>query len=493
MKLNKIISSILLGLMSLSACQGFLDRKPQGEFNPGMVFESETYTLLAVNGIYNQLNAYNLTSVPGLIGEILSDDGNKGGRAGGNPDLNQIDYFNIHPNIPLFNNFWAGLYKGIYNANLVLDNIHLTQTTEEMRNRMTAEARFLRAFYYYQLTFYFGGVPAMTSTTEEQVKPRASQEEILELIKEDLDFAMDHLPSRSEYPAADMGRVTKGAAQALSARIALYRNDMATAKNMAMEVIHSGEYALWEDYSTLWRNEAQNCQESIFEIQAASNLEANVGNRWSQAQGLRSTRDLGWGMNCPSDALLDAYEEGDPRKEATYIAIGDTTFDGHFVNEPQNANEPDSRGFNYKAYVPIDEFTNQESGPINLREIRYAEMLLIAAEALQAEGNEGEARRYLNMVRARARGENQQILPDVTASGTELRHAIWNERRVELAMERQRWFDLIRCDLVEPGYAAKMLEKHGKTAFDYETHKLMPIPGNQIEISNGVLVQNPGY
>jgi hypothetical protein len=197
---------------------------------------------------------------------------------------------------------------------------------------------------------------------------------------------------------------------------------------------------------------------------------------------MRGSPDAGWGFNVPTPALVAAYETGDPRKDATILFRGETTPEGDAI--PPTGDNP---MYNQKSYVPFSTLVPgyNQGAQQNIRVIRYAEVLLMNAEAANELGNANLAKQSLNAVRARARGGNNTILPDITTTDqATLRTAIWNERHVELAMESDRYFDVIR-----QGRAAQIFGPKGWSA----KNTVWPIPQNEIDLSAGVLTQNPGY
>jgi len=235
----------------------------------------------------------------------------------------------------------------------------------------------------------------------------------------------------------------------------------------------------------LFRVPNENCQESVFELQCAL-IPGNSGasfSQYSQVQGVRGVTGGGWGFNVPSPALVAAYEAGDPRKDATIIFRGETTPEGDAI--PLVGDNP---MYNQKSYVPFSLYVNgyNEGCQQNIRVIRYAEVLLMNAEAANETGNTTLALTSLELVRARARGGSLTILPKVTTTDqSALRTAIYNERHVELAMEFDRYFDVIR-----QGRAAAIFGSRGWIA---NKNEVWPLPQSEIDLSAGLLTQNPGY
>jgi hypothetical protein len=242
-------------------------------------------------------------------------------------------------------------------------------------------------------------------------------------------------------------------------------------------------------YSDIFTEDGENSTESLFEIQNHRDETNNFGSDYARVQGVRGAGpwDFGWGFNSPSTTLVDAYEPNDPRRDATILFVGETTPYG----EVPPLNLPNPR-YNQKVYTDPAYRTranNLQADWVNIRILRYADVVLLAAEAANELGQTDLALEYLEMVRARARGGNAAILPEITERDqAALRDLIRHERRIELAMEHDRFFDLVRW-----GIAEEALHAAGKTNFVAGKHELMPIPQDEIDRSNGVLVQNPGY
>jgi hypothetical protein len=351
------------------------------------------------------------------------------------------------------------------------------------------EAHFLRAHFYFNLVRWFGSVPLITrplTQDEFYTQERASVEKLYEQIKADLNIAVTGLPLKSAMEPIDLGRVSKGTAAGLLAKVFLTQGDFTNAAKWAKEVIDSKEYSLYPDYARLFRKEGENGVESLFEIQATA-LEASYAGAtvFNMVQGVRGSPNLGWGFNNPSDDLVRSYESGDPRRDATVLYVGEVLPDGSGVIEDNPSME--NERYNQKAWVESHPGL-QDNGPGNIRILRYADILLIAAESLNEINNPTEALKYLNQVRQRARGTRTTVLPDVVSvDKVTLRERIWKERRIELAMEQQRWFDLVRT-----GQAEKVMKNVGKN-FIKGKHDLFPIPQTEIDLSEGKMTQNPGY
>jgi hypothetical protein len=320
---------------------------------------------------------------------------------------------------------------------------------------------------------------------------RATKEEVYLLIVEDLGYAIANLPVRSAEALADRGRATKGAAQSLMAKVALYQKLFVTAEEQALEVIRSGEYDLEPVFADANGVIGEHGIESVFEV-GAMEVEGSFGDQFANTQGVRGTPNRGWGFNRPSETLRNSFETGDPRLDATIIDIGETLDGVKILGDGTTPDfEYDDNGkisqrecYNQKVWVPGYNTTTQFGH--NRRLIRYADVLLIAAEALNENNKPADALIYLNKVRQRARGVNSAILPDITETAKDkLRALILNERQHELALENTRFWDLVRT-----GRAVEVL---GPLGFVEGKNELLPIPQTEIDISQGTLIQNPNW
>lgn len=477
------LAALLLGV---GACQkDFLDVKPQGEFTPEDFFSSNPQAAEGlVNAIYNKMLDWNIHSFSwNGVSSITSDDAEKGSDPGDTgTDKHELDNYTFSPTSLSFNEIWEGNYQGIARANQALRYLPELTIGDTLKTRLIGEASFLRAYFYFNLVRSFGGVPRVTTVPDptnaadlEAARIRASVADIYALIEADLTTAIANLPEKGQL---DVGRATRGAAQAMLAKAALYQKKWAQVQTLTDALIASGRYALAADYATLWREVGENNIESIFEVQGLG-LTPNKGIQgYAVQQGVRG--QFGWGFNTPTADLAAAYEPGDKRRDATIIFAGETLWDGEKII----ASPPNPR-YNEKAYISRTKETfngNDWESNKNMRVLRFAEVLLMNAEANNELGRATQALERLNLVRVRAG------LPALTmTSQTALRTAIWNERRVELAFEHDRTFDLRR-----QGRAGVVMRAHGKPYVDGK-HDLFPIPQRQIDLSGNKLAQNPGY
>ncbi|CAH1000677.1 SusD-like protein P2 [Neolewinella maritima] len=476
---------VVVLVLTLS-CTDVIDRTPQGEYTLENFFQTEEQAVQSVNAVYNQLRQWQ-THVFSFIGmtDIVSDDSDKGSTPSDGFFLQEIDDFtytatNVGPAT-----VWEGYYTGVFRSNLAIDRIPaVPEMDEALRSRLIGEAQFLRAYFYFNLVRWFGDVPLILEPfpTDFEI-PRTARDEVYAQIEADLRAAADVLPA--SYSGVDVGRVTSGAATAMLAKVTLTRQDFQAAADLALQVINSGQYSLLPSYTQIFTPEGENSSETIFEVQAAAFEIGGGGSQYNEVQGVRGTPNLGWGFNRPSDDLVTSYEAGDPRRDATILYVGEVLPDGSAIVE-DNPNIQGER-YNQKAFVP-DHPGGNGNGPGNIRILRYADLLLIAAEALNEIGQSEQALVYLNQVRTRARGNNPNVLPDVsTTDQSDLRQAVYRERRAELALEQQRWFDLVRT-----GRAAEVMQPL-RPEFTANKNELFPIPQSEIDLSQGALEQNPGY
>ena len=491
--MKSILKLFFIGLLMLQlGCQEeFLDKGLLGELEETNFMQNESDAILATNAIYNTLRDWRyLGGFPFL--DILSDQSRKGSNPSDGIQIQAFEDFTFTPSDAPISGWYSTLYLAIKRTNIVIERAPDIEMDENLKQRLIGEAKFIRAFTYFKLVRGFGGVSLITSTTPERIVPRSTVEAVYELIIDDLLNAIENLPERSDYPPEDLGRATRGAAKGILAKVYLFRNDFSNAAKLSLEVINSGEYSLDPDFENVFSKDGEFGSGSIFEFGGRPEGFAEGGLQYGNTQGVRSNPNRGWGFNRPSWALLESFEEGDPRREGTVIflneildnvqiggddATPDTTFDS-------NGNILEIECYNQKVWVPGT--GPLESWDANYRALRLADVLLIAAESLNETNDPSSALIYLNQVRARARGNNNSILPDITETDKNaLREIILKERNAELALEQHRFFDLIRT-----GKAAEVL---GSLGFQSNKHELLPIPQSEIDLSEGALSQNPGW
>lgn len=469
-----ILFALTTMLLSVS-CSDFLDEDARENI---AIEDQDAYTAEEfITGVYGNFHNWDYAFSYLGITEILSDNADKGSSptdAGGDKGL--LDEMNYTSSAGSFEAMWARWYKSIGAASNTIEFIEKSKlSNEELKNRFLGEAKFLRALNYFFLVRGWGDVPIQ----EFDLINRVPKTEVYQYITDDLLFAEEALPLASKYPSKDIGRATQGAAQGLLAKVYLYQQEWQNAYDYAQKVIDSKEYQLLKNYGDNWKPEYINSKESVFEIQAKGEGDGIIAQgiqQYSQTQGARGgANGWGWGFNTPSESLLKAYNTAKDtiRRNATIIFRNDTLWDGREIGNTENAM------YNYKAYTT--NAPNKDWNDRTIKYLRYSEILLIKAEAANELGKTSEALEALNEVRTRV-----ALAPSTTTDTDKLREEIWNERRLELAMEHDRWFDLVRT-----GKAAETMRAEGKP-FIVGKHELFPIPNKQI-LQTPTMPQNPNW
>ena len=467
--------AVLLSFGVLSSCSDeFLEVESQENvaIEDQETIEAEKF----VNGTYGMFTEWDFAFSWLGVTEMISDNADKGSSAsdsgGDKRDLDQLVHNSTTGSIEAM---WTRFYKTIGRASISIDYTESAKNLDDAtKSRFIGEAKFLRALSYFYLVRMFGDVTIQDINDESANSIRKPKAEVYAYIEADLLDAIEKLPLKNAYQAKDLGRATKGAAQALLAKVYLYQGKNQQAYDMASTVINSGQYDLEADYATTWRKETENGKESLFEIQGRGDAVAHGIQQYSETQGARGTSGWGWGFNTPSQNLLDAFNaEGDAiRRDATIIYRKKKMYDGRQVSTAV-----ENPMYNEKAYSSAN--AGSGDGDKNIRVIRFSEVLLIQAEAANEIGQ--NALTPLNRVRARVK-----LAPVSGLSKDQLRLKIWNERRLELAFEHDRWFDLVRT-----GQARAMMAADGKV-FVTGKHELFPIPNAQL-IQTPSMTQNPGW
>lgn len=496
-----VLAGAMAALATGSCTDSFLDVPPQGQMTPGDYFSTsgDAATEL-VNAVYNALLQTNMHGFPWLgVASITSDDAEKGSSPGDTgTDKDLLQNFTFGPDAISFDNVWEANYVGIIRANYALNTLpHLT-VEKALKKRLVGEASFLRAYFYWNLVRCFGGVPLITFVPDpsdpvqtEAARTRATAQQVYERILADLDAAVDSLTTKAELGPLDLGRATSGAALGLRAKVNMYMGNWPAARSDASAVVLQGLYNLDTPYDMIWREAGENTSGSLFEVQCRGLTPNTAIGGFTETQGIRGM--FGWGFNTPSQSLIDAYPSGDTRYDATVVLPGMTLWDGTVVN--QNTENP---YYNYKAYVSQTKETyNGDSWQTNknYRVLRYADILLILCEALYHDNpDDADIYTYLSQIRTRAG------LTVVTASDFSTPQALLDEillqRRLELAMENDRFFDLIRQG---EQYGQQIPEKalgietNPQSKFSWPKNKVFPIPQKQRQLSGFKLSQNPGY
>lgn len=500
-KMKKIMTGAFFAVvlaMIIPGCTKYLDRKPLSatldDLNQGGL-EGQIYGLYGAirNG---DVAGQGFGGIPWLaMNNFRSDDSEKGSSPSDGADWGVIyDQFQYVKDHWSSNTYWDQHYVLIGQANTALQLADSLKLTDAASLVNIAEARFFRAFAYFDLVRAFGEVPKIdfrVYNPSDSKKPKAKVSEIYALIDADLAYAEANLPAT--WAAKYIGRLTNGAAKSLHAKTMLYRQNWSGALTLCQQVINSGLYSLQSDYAKIFTDAGENSSESIWEIQAhvGANGSDNYFSWYAIAQGVRGAGewDLGWGWNTPTEELVSAFDANDPRKNATILYSGQA--DGVYGKVLPSFPGIPRKYWNKKVYPdPAMQAAtgNRQGGWINQREIRYADVLLMAAEAANEVGgaaNAALAANYLEQIRARARKGAAGVLPPIAfVDQAQMRTAIQNERRFELAMEGERFYDLVRW-----GLAQAVLGGQG-----YQNkHRYYPIPQPAIDFAGGVLVQNPEW
>lgn len=505
--MKKTLYSILFVLLVLAqvSCEDMFDRSPLGQQTEedltGGTYETQVFNMYALMRGFHLTTGNTALAIHGM----RSEDAEKGSTlSDGAATGKMYDDFEYLPSNGMIKSYWGANYTLIHKVNDLLAEMEGNENLTDGDKINMAEAKFMRAFCYFNLVRAFGEVPLIDFKINDAAEaniPKSSVSEIYKLIDDDLKDAETYLPTT--WQSMYVGRLTWGAARAFHARTYMMRNDWGNMRTAAEDVINSKLYNLNTPYDKIFREDGENCSESVFELQCTSTESMpgsnTIGSQFASVQGVRGAGEwnLGWGQHTPTQELADAFEEGDPRKDETLLYFVRNGEDPDLIpankpwgEKPVSNADVIAKYFNKKAYTDPSLRTKYTKGGywVNIRLIRYADVVLMASEAACELNDLPAARNYLEMVRSRARGNNADILPEVTTDDkNELRDAIRHERRVELGMEFDRFYDLVRW-----GIAKEVLHAAGKTGYQ-DRHALLPIPQDEIDKSNGVLVQNPNY
>ena len=497
-KINKIskYSLIVLAAVVLSCKKDYLEGKAYGVPVVENFFKTPTdaqqgliSAYSGLNQLYGKSDFWATLGSDLIFGDIGTDDFIKGGnRVNDNIPLDQKQQYEIPSySIPV-EELWKVNYKGIFYSNLVLSKVPaIPFDNPDDQKQILAEAHFLRAYYYFDLVNSFGGVPKLEEPIEykDGNMARSNESDIYALIESDLKAAIADLPSRFDKGSDYLGRADKGAALGLMMRVSLYQNKMDDVKTYGDQFL-TLPYSLSSDFSTLFNQSGEWNSGSVFEINCTSDVSL-LGNGAVKIMSPRSHK--GGGFMQVKRGLRDAYVVNvDPITNDTIL---DPRYDATFYT-PKDTNGAYGTGWYVRKYswAPFSDYAfptigAAENSANNVRVIRLSDVYLMYAEAIYQSDPTG-AIGYVNKVRERARGAGlyPADLP-ATLIGNDLRDAIYKERRLELAGEGFRYHDLIRTNR-----AKDILVPLG---FQVGVHEIMPIPYTQIQLSKGVLTQNPGY
>ncbi|MEW4922323.1 RagB/SusD family nutrient uptake outer membrane protein [Algibacter sp. 2305UL17-15] len=485
MRLIKTKYTVLFTLLLMYSCgDDFIDVDPQDP-SSNTFFNTEAEYRSALIAAYDPLHS---TYLNVMLGEIASDNTLAGGESATDvPGIQEIDDMIHTPVNQQLRDIWSWMYGGVNRANFIME--FQDKADFSGKNVVLAETRFLRAYYYFELVKWFGDIPFVVDRRfilgEEFDLDRTPKQEVYALIEEDLIFASNNLPAVQ----SEIGRATKGAAQALLGKAYLFQNKYSEAATVLEDVIATGPYDLLTDYSTMFENDNENNIESVFEVQYSDAqgagfdcLQCSEGNVAVGFNGIRNYSgpefESGFSFNVPVQEVVDAFEDGDLRKDVAILDIDAWAED----TGATFATGYEHTGYFNRKYISRQGDLNTGdpnlTNPNNYRAIRFADVLLMAAEALNKGAiSDTRAQQYLNRVRNRAG------LSNVSVTGTNLTNAIYKDRRVELVGEGHRFFDLVRT-----GRAAQEID-----GFVAGKHEVFPIPLIEIQLAGNRWQQNPQY
>lgn len=486
MKLKYNLIAIALLGFSFSSCSDFLEQNPQTDLSENDFYKTADDILSAVNGAYSSLQEGDIYGNWYVFGEIPSDN-TRNQLSGSVTTQNEFDQFYIDTQNSMIANFWKAAYKVINRTNTILGRIDGIEINTELANRYKLECKFIRALMYFNLVRVYGDVPLVLkeiSISESYDILREPKENVYNQIIADLKEAQD-LPV--SYSTAEDGRATQGAAKALLANVYMTLHKYAEAETILAEIINSGRYSLLENtpgslnidgYKNVFSPVNHNSKEGIFEIQflkGGYGEGSNYANNFAPENSGTNVVAVGGtgGNNIPEMDIYNAYEEGDLRRDFS-MSLG-------YYDNRKNNEWVESRYVCKFMDVPYQNNDASNNYPV----IRYADMILMYAEALNQNGKTAEACKYLNMTRRRGFGYQTTETSPVdlqTTDKAQFALMVEQERRVELAFENHRWFDLIRT-----GRAVEVMRSKGFSL--NETNLICPIPQKQIDV-NPKLTQN---
>lgn len=470
--MNKIkYITALLSILVFTGCDSFLDRSPISNPIENAYYTSESEFQVAMTAAYSKLHKlYGPEGLASFFGELMSDNAYNDNTAGNVKDFEAFDtHIGMDANNTLVLGYWNDYYESIFMVNNILEKSLKIEFSSKLS--LQAEARFLRALYYFDMTRAWGDVPLVLTpltVAESLQQPRAAQAKIYETIIDDLIFAATNLPAKSKQRF--IGAATEEAANTLLGKVYLTLGNKGEAEKALLKVY--GKFSL-PPYADLWDMEKKNGAESIFEIQYLRGKANPYSLYWAMFTPLDNRTITAWGggMNQVSNDLWNAYEPNDPR-QAISIQDGYTTAKGDFVDVKYCIKWKDEKA---------DVNGLREAAGNNFILLRYADVLLMLTEAT------GDPK-YLNEVRDRVNLPQWGTPSYPLAKYPTLDLALEHERQVELALEFHRWFDLIRT-----GRAIIVLKNSFKNVTITEAQLLLPIPLDVISQNPTVITQNDAY
>lgn len=509
MKNLKLVYVFFALCVVMSCSDDFLEVVPL-DADSENYFNTEEEYQLALTGAYGLLQS---TYLNVMLGEIASDNTLAGGESAiDTPGIQEIDDMVHTPVNEQLGDIWGWMYAGVNRANYIME--FQDKIEFDGKEAILAQARFLRAYYYFELVKWFGDVPfvvdARLQLGDQFTIPRTPKAVIYAQMEQDLIYAAANLT----YVPSQTGRVTKGAAEALLGKVYLYQDKFTEAGVVLENVINSGPYDLLTDYSTMFENDNENNIESVFEVQYSDIdgasfecLQCSLGNVAVGFNGIRnysgSLFESGFSFNVPTDEVVAEFEEGDQRFETAILDIN--AWSSATGATFSTGNEHTSY-YNRKYIARVGDLNSSDANltnPNNYRAIRFADVLLMAAEALNRGGiSDSRAQMYVNRVRERAFGNSDN---NISVTGNALTDAIYHERRVELVGEGHRFFDLVRTGRAKTeiennngndfirNAEGEIVGVHPDRTFQIGKHEVFPIPLIEIQLAGNQWDQNPGY
>ncbi|MBS0031588.1 RagB/SusD family nutrient uptake outer membrane protein [Chitinophaga sp. 22321] len=513
--MKKYILTILCFSAGLMACKkDFISLTPEDQTSGATFFKTQEQFTQAITAAYQPLRR--VFAIDYLMAEMRSDntfyDFYPSDRGNGLVYRENIDNFRDDQSNSIIYDMWAGAYDGISKSNIVLGRIEGLNFPDDFKNNIIGQAKFLRAFYYFRLVRYYGGVPLYlkeVTTTENAFLPRAAKEAVYETIIADVKDAILKLAAPATFPQP--GNATKGAAEALLAEVYMTQQKYADAEPLLKDITKMG-YALLPDYASVFNPANKNSRESIFEVQYQQGNQGQQSNfiylflphsaHTTPLTGLDYNNINIGGWNMPTNDMINAYEEGDKRLDAS-IAVAEGSIDATGSWAPESiksiVNYHAPAGKTGKPFIKkyLHAHTNVNNTDDNWPVYRYADILLLLAECLNEQpGKSSEALAYVNQVRVPRSG-----LTAVTATDPALlRNIIAHERRIELAFENHRWFDLVRTGQAVPvmtAHGVAMKQQYGflnSNAYLVNNNRLIySLPFSEMQVNSQLTPNNPGY
>ena len=483
MIMNKYILIALANLFLLSSCSDFLEELPYGTVTPETFYKTESDAIMAGTSCYTQMTDPTSFWAAGLdaVGDIQSDDIM--------PYLGWTLLMNTHQfdgNHETVQGVWKAAYKGISRCNTCIDNVSPMEIRDEIKSEVLGQAHFIRDYWYFRLVRLYGGVPLITkeyTSLDDLYPPRASVQEVYDLIISDLEFAVKNLPV--EWSDAESGRITQGAAMSYLSLVYLNLKEWDKAEQWAAKVMlleDQGIYQLLEDFASIHLETNENNKESILELQYSTEHKKNWRPVYMSPRNVNMARDASYGWVQCSESIVNEYEPEDKRFTATFFSDGEKFTLGlnEFVYKAEMA-APGGTGHCIKKGNIY--YGEPRIIGINTIIMRYAEVILFRAEALNEMGRTNEAIPLLKRIRDRAGLETNS-----TYSQDEMRKAIRHERRVEFAFEDIRGWDIIRWGIQEEtlGKIPNSQWKKGKC-------ELWPLPSFVLDENANITENNPGW